>query len=154
MTGLSAALINYNKYLMDDSSRFPFAAYLVVCHMASGMLLTSLLRAVVPSLFASLEDEDKRSQIGWNYVLKKVLPIAIFFAASLVLSNTAYLYASVAYLQMLKEANVILVYVFSLAVGLELFVWRNVYILVFILFCTALTVKGELNFSLRGTLIQ
>ena len=34
--------------------------------------------------------------------LRSILPIGILFSASLILSNTAYLYLSVAYIQMLK----------------------------------------------------
>ena len=34
--------------------------------------------------------------------LRSILPIGLLFSASLILSNTAYLYLSVAYIQMLK----------------------------------------------------
>jgi len=34
--------------------------------------------------------------------VRSILPIGILFSASLILSNTAYLYLSVAYIQMLK----------------------------------------------------
>ncbi len=34
--------------------------------------------------------------------VRSILPIGLLFSASLILSNTAYLYLSVAYIQMLK----------------------------------------------------
>lgn len=34
--------------------------------------------------------------------IRSILPIGLLFSASLILSNTAYLYLSVAYIQMLK----------------------------------------------------
>merc|ERR1719437_180848 len=54
----------------------------------------------------------------------------------------------------MKEANVIIVYTLSLLCGLEIFRMRNVGVLLFILACTAMTITGELNFSLKGTIIQ
>merc|ERR1719343_1496666 len=55
---------------------------------------------------------------------------------------------------MMKESNVIIVYTFSLVCGLEIFSMRNVGVLLFILACTTMTITGELNFSLKGTLVQ
>ena len=37
---------------------------------------------------------------------RSILPIGLLFSASLILSNTAYLYLSVAYIQMLKVRHI------------------------------------------------
>lgn len=37
--------------------------------------------------------------------LKSILPIGLLFSGSLILSNTAYLYLSVSYIQMLKVSS-------------------------------------------------
>ena len=44
----------------------------------------------------------------------------MFASLSLVAGNEAYRYSSVAFLQMMKEANLILIYIMSLAVALPL----------------------------------
>jgi len=66
----------------------------------------------------------------------------------------AYLYANVAFLQMMKQANVVLVYVASLAVGLEFFRLRNIGVLCFILVGTTMNIVGEIQLSLVGCLLQ
>lgn len=82
------------------------------------------------------------------------LPVAICFAGQLALSNTAYMHSSVAFLQMLKESNIALVYALSLAFSLEKFSGRNVAMLGCILCATTLTIHGELNFNMTGFMIQ
>ena len=45
--------------------------------------------------------------------MRSILPIGLLFSGSLILSNTAYLYLSVAYIQMLKVRNPPLFFFFS-----------------------------------------
>jgi len=47
-------------------------------------------------------DGAKDIHITKDMFVRSILPIGILFSASLILSNTAYLYLSVAYIQMLK----------------------------------------------------
>merc|ERR1719159_760772 len=54
----------------------------------------------------------------------------------------------------MKEANIVLVYFLSLIVMLETFMWRNLGILVLIVFATSLCIHGEMQFSMRGLLLQ
>jgi hypothetical protein len=46
--------------------------------------------------------------------MRSILPIGILFSGSLILSNTAYLYLSVAYIQMLKVRTPFLKFIFAL----------------------------------------
>jgi len=133
--------------------RFPFAVPLVLLHMAFCTVFTAFLYMVRPSMFPSLTDPTIKVTIDRGLILKGFL-IAVFFAGQLILSNTAYLHSSVAFLQMMKEANLVLVYVLSLFAAIERFDWRNVRILVVVAIATALTVHGELNFSWQGFAIQ
>jgi hypothetical protein len=87
-------------------------------------------------------------------MVKNIIPIASLFALQLVLSNSAYLHSTVAFLQMLKEANIVLVYLLSLAVMVETFRWRNLGILVFIVTATTLCIHGEMDFSWAGFALQ
>jgi hypothetical protein len=82
------------------------------------------------------------------------MPIAFVFSVQLVLSNTAYLNSSMAFLQMMKESNLVLVYAFSLVGALETFGWTKVKIIVMMLCATGLTIHGEVNFSMKGFVIQ
>lgn len=149
----SAGMIAFNKYLIHED-RFPFAVALVVLHMGFSSSLTFLLYLVQPSLFPSLTDPARRVVVDRNIMLKGALPVAALFSTQLVLSNTAYLHSSVAFLQMMKEVNIVLVYALSLAFMLERFSMRSCGVLIAIIFATALTIHGEMNFSLRGFCMQ
>lgn len=149
----SAGLIAYNKYLIH-ADRFPYAICLVFFHAVFCSVFAGFLYFVKPSLFPSLTDPAKQVEIDRSLMLKGALPIALLFALQLVLLNTAYLHSTVAFLQMMKEANLVLVYVLSLFAALERFSWRSVGILVFVVFATTLTIHGEVNFSMTGFLLQ
>jgi hypothetical protein len=149
----SAGLIAYNKYLIHED-RFPYAICLVFIHAIFCSACAGMLYLVMPSLFPSLSDPAKKVEVDSSLILNGALPIAVLFAAQLVLTNTAYLHSSVAFLQMMKEANLVLVYVLSLMASLEKFSWRSVGILVFIVFATTMTIHGEVNFSWTGFAIQ
>lgn len=51
--------------------------------------------------------------------MRSILPIGLLFSASLILSNTAYLYLSVAYIQMLKVVTPVSVFLISLLTPLN-----------------------------------
>jgi hypothetical protein len=150
---LSAGLISYNKFLMTED-RFPYAICLVLLHAIFCSTFAFFLYLVKPSLFPSLTDPAKKVTVDADLIFRGAMPIAIFFSAQLVLSNTAYLHSSVAFLQMMKEANLVLVYTFSLIAALEKFSWRSIGILVFVILATTLTIHGEVNFSMTGFIIQ
>eukprot|EP00442_Polarella_glacialis_P036505 CAMPEP_0115072136 /NCGR_PEP_ID=MMETSP0227-20121206/14057_1 /TAXON_ID=89957 /ORGANISM="Polarella glacialis, Strain CCMP 1383" /LENGTH=376 /DNA_ID=CAMNT_0002458839 /DNA_START=85 /DNA_END=1215 /DNA_ORIENTATION=+ len=149
----STCLINYNKIVMQPGN-FPFAVPLVMLHSFCGTMFALILLLVRPSFFPSLTDPDKKVTIDFEYILRSTSPVALCFTASLVLSNTAYQFASVAFLQMLKQGNVILVFGFSLMAGLEVLRLRSVLLICGILAATGLTVKGEMNSSVVGLFVQ
>eukprot|EP00434_Breviolum_minutum_P001715 symbB.v1.2.001522.t2/scaffold83.1/size345278/6 len=66
----------------------------------------------------------------------------------------AYKYLSVAFLQMIKEGNIINIYIMAYFAGLETFSYTQVAILVVMLTATMSCVEGELNFSLIGFIVQ
>jgi drug/metabolite transporter (DMT)-like permease len=122
--------------------------------MSSSFTCNSVLYRIRPSLYPSLTDVENKIDIDQSLVLRILLPIACCFAAQLVLSNVALVHSSIAFLQMMKQMNVVLVYLFSLTLALEEFSWRRVSVLVFIVVATALTIRGELRFSAFGFTIQ
>eukprot|EP00927_Polykrikos_kofoidii_P007071 TRINITY_DN12887_c0_g2_i2.p1 TRINITY_DN12887_c0_g2~~TRINITY_DN12887_c0_g2_i2.p1 ORF type:complete len:414 (-),score=51.66 TRINITY_DN12887_c0_g2_i2:111-1277(-) len=149
----SSGLIAYNKYLIQ-ADRFPFPLPLVLIHSCFCSMSAGILFFVAPWLLPSLTARNNENPIGCRFLLTGIFPIAVLFSVQLVLSNTAYLHLGVAFLQMMKEANLVLVYVLSLAVSLQKFNWITVAILGFVFLATLLTIHGELDFSLRGFLIQ
>lgn len=149
----SAGMIAFNKYLMHEG-RFPYATTMVLIHSGFSAFCALMLFLIKPSLFPSLTDPDQKVSIDRSLILHGALPIAVLFSIQLVLSNTAYLHSSLAFLQMMKESNLVLVYVFSLIAALETFGWNKILLIAMIIFATMLTIHGELNFSWTGFCIQ
>jgi drug/metabolite transporter (DMT)-like permease len=71
-----------------------------------------------------------------------------------VLSNIAYNYCSVALLQIMKEANVIMVFVGSCLAGLKTLTIRNVVNLTCICIFAALAVSGDVHYAVTGLVVQ
>eukprot|EP00929_Paragymnodinium_shiwhaense_P085418 TRINITY_DN45821_c0_g1_i1.p1 TRINITY_DN45821_c0_g1~~TRINITY_DN45821_c0_g1_i1.p1 ORF type:complete len:437 (-),score=97.52 TRINITY_DN45821_c0_g1_i1:72-1382(-) len=145
---LSAVMIETNRWLMQPG-RFPYPFMLTMNHMCCSFVLANLLRAVKPSFFPSLEGLKVTPSFLWRFV-----PIGLPFAASLVCSNWAYKYLSVSFLQIMKQSNIVTIYVLSVIAGLEALRRCNVILLAAILFGASLGVKGELHFVLIGFILQ
>eukprot|EP00929_Paragymnodinium_shiwhaense_P110178 TRINITY_DN7695_c0_g1_i1.p1 TRINITY_DN7695_c0_g1~~TRINITY_DN7695_c0_g1_i1.p1 ORF type:complete len:444 (-),score=121.99 TRINITY_DN7695_c0_g1_i1:36-1367(-) len=150
---LSSALIDFNKYLMSPGN-FPFGTTLVLIHSVTCVLCSAALYAVRPGLFPALTDPEKKVEINSHMLLFGAAPVAVTMCCSLVLSNMAYLWSNVAFLQMMKEANVALVYVMALATGLEQFSVMHSQVLVLLMGATLVSVDGEAEFSFIGCMVQ
>jgi len=144
----------YLNSFMIHKGRFPFAGPLVTLQMMFSSLFGGLLLLCCPALFPSLTDKKDAVSLDRGFVFRRLTPIAICQAASLVLSNEAYRYASIPFLQMLKQSNVFLVYTLSLLAGLEAFGCRQALIILSIVAATTITVSGELRFSIMAFSIQ
>lgn len=149
----STCLIRSNQYLMK-ADHFPYPFVLVIMHCICCSLMALVLRYFQPSLFPALTDPDKKVELSISYYINAILPIALCFSISLVLSNMAYKYCTVAFLQMIKEGNIITVYVMAYFGGLDTFSYTQVGILAVMLVATMSCVQGELNFSFIGFIVQ
>mmetsp|Transcript_137052 Transcript_137052/g.292713 ORF Transcript_137052/g.292713 Transcript_137052/m.292713 type:complete len:426 (-) Transcript_137052:94-1371(-) len=149
----STGLITFNKFLMHND-RFPFAMFLGLVHMSCSFGFNVLLFSLRPSLYPSLTDPGSKVEVDSSLMLRVILPIATCFAGQLVLSNIAFMYSTIAFLQMMKQSNVVLVYLFSLLLALERFSWKCALVLFFVASATALTIHGEMEFSPSGFALQ
>lgn len=151
---ISAALINFNKHLMSKDT-FPYPVYLVMYHSVLTSMFAALAYVCVPSLFPTLsQPAEGGSPVDRRRLAVSAAPIALLFAGQLVLSNTSYMHASVAFLQMMKESNVVWVYLLSVLFAMEVFTWPMAQVLVMLVGATFLSVRGELNFSAIGFTVQ
>lgn len=149
----SASLIRSNQHLMQPAV-FPHPFVLVTMHCFCCSFFSGALLLCKPSLFPALTDPDKMVDITPQYYLREILPIAGCFAVSLVTSNMAYKYCTVAFLQMMKESNIVTIYLMSVAAGIENFSLVQSMILVAMVCATWTCVQGELHFSALGLLLQ
>jgi len=93
---LSSSVIIYNNYLYN-SLNFKYPVFLVTFHLTFAAIGTRVLQRTT-----NLLDGLKNVNVTRDMFVKSILPIGLLFSGSLVLSNTAYLYLSVSYIQMLK----------------------------------------------------
>ena len=133
---------------------FPYPFVLIIMHCIFCSILSLMLFLFSPSLFPALTDPDQRVSLTMRMYVRQILPISTFFAISLVLSNMAYKYSTVAFLQMIKESTIVTIYFMSIMVGIESFSIAQVSILVVMVLATWGCITGEMNFSLIGLLVQ
>ena len=105
----SSSIILFNKYILS-SLHFPYPATLVLIHMLFASACMTAAKLAGWADIPALEFRQWRAQI---------LPVGLCFAVSLALGNAAYLYITVAFVQMLKAATPIAVLLCSFAFGLE-----------------------------------
>ncbi|KAK0452665.1 triose-phosphate transporter family-domain-containing protein [Armillaria borealis] len=141
---LSSSVIIYNNYLYNTLS-FKYPVFLVTWHLTFAAIGTRVLQRTT-----TLVDGAKDVHMSKDMFLKSILPIGLLFSGSLILSNTAYLYLSVSYIQMLKAFT---------AVAILLISWcfriqepnRKLGVIVIMISCgVALASHGELRFNLLG----
>ncbi|OBZ67356.1 hypothetical protein A0H81_12672 [Grifola frondosa] len=162
---LSSSVIIFNNYLYN-SLEFRFPVFLVTWHLTFAAIGTRVLQRTTHLL-----DGVKDVHMSKEMFLRSILPIGLLFSASLILSNTAYLYLSVAYIQMLKVcANLSEMREIKLnsrkaftPVAILLISWtfrikdpnKKLAMIVFMISAgVALASRGELRFNLVGFLTQ
>ena len=96
---LSSSVIMYNNYVYN-TRHFKFPVFLVTWHLGFAALGTRVLQRTT-----SLLDGTKDIHLTRETFVRSILPIGLLFSGSLILSNTAYLYLSVPYIQMLKVCH-------------------------------------------------
>eukprot|EP00392_Amoebophrya_sp_AT5.2_P016822 g17123.t1 len=151
MLALSAGLIAYNKYLIHGA--FPYAIALTAWHMLFCSFFSVALYSVRPDWFPTAQG-IRHGGTSLPEVMLFLGPLALCFGCGVVLSNVAYKYATISFIQMMKELNVVIVYSLSLLVGLEKLHWRLLLILCWIVFASYFSISGEAKFVAMGFVVQ
>lgn len=146
---LSGGLINFNKFLVQKG-RFPHPMALTAIHMFTSLVLTSIVLAVHPSMMPGVEKCKGRVLNLYKYLI----PVGALFAVMLYGSNRAYMYCNVAFLQFMKEANVVFVFVFSAMAGLQTMNRQRLFVIAWVILGASLCVSGELHFVFIGFAVQ
>mmetsp|Transcript_19680 Transcript_19680/g.63969 ORF Transcript_19680/g.63969 Transcript_19680/m.63969 type:complete len:344 (+) Transcript_19680:168-1199(+) len=143
---LSAGVILFNKWILSYMP-FPYPLALTLMHMGFcstlAFILIKVLRVVKPSAEITLE----------KYTTN-IVPVGLLYALSLWLSNSAYIYLSVAFIQMLKALMPVIVYGVGILLKLEVFSGSTLMNMMVITVGVMIASYGELNFVLFGVLVQ
>mmetsp|Transcript_101254 Transcript_101254/g.194063 ORF Transcript_101254/g.194063 Transcript_101254/m.194063 type:complete len:374 (-) Transcript_101254:96-1217(-) len=151
----SAMTISFNKYLMNEK-HFPYALALAMFQMACQTFFSCTLYKAYPHYFPSIHGVEGANKISMDRRLltTALMPISALFALQLLFANGVYQHLSIAFIQMMKMANVVVVYLLSVLVALDKLAVDRAFILLLIVLATSMTVEGERHFSLRGFVLQ
>lgn len=145
---LSSGQIFFNKWVLSSKEiNFPYPLGLTLLHMVFSSVLCFLLTKV----FKIMKVEEGMTP---EIYATSVVPIGAMFAMTLWLGNTAYLYISVAFAQMLKAIMPVAVFVLGVAAGLEVMSCRMLLIMSVISFGVLVASYGEININWVGVVYQ
>ncbi|KAH8970733.1 hypothetical protein BDL97_02G105200 [Sphagnum fallax] len=144
---LSTVVILYNKWVLSTKHYgFPYPITLTMIHMAfSGsvaFILVRVFKVVTP--------------VGMTFKIyvSSVVPISALFASSLWFGNTAYLFISVAFIQMLKSLMPVATFLMAILCGTDKPRCDFFLNMVLVSIGVAISSYGEIHFNLAGTAFQ
>lgn len=144
---LSFTVIVYNKYILDRKMyNWPFPISLTMIHMAFCSSLAYLLVRV----FKVVEPVSMTREL----YIKSVVPIGALYALSLWFSNSAYIYLSVSFIQMLKALMPVAVYSLGILFKKDTFKSDTMLNMVSISLGVAIAAYGEAKFDPWGVFLQ
>jgi hypothetical protein len=149
------AITVFNKWLFNAATGdFPYPVTLVTLHQGFVFLLTQVLRFSAPSMIPAVAEKGFLVGLSPGAFLSTALPPGVLYAASLALGNKAALCLTVSFASMLKAGKPALVFIASVAAGLE--PWDRTSFCLVVLACSgcALVSIGEVDFSVIGFTYQ
>ncbi|KAI8557963.1 hypothetical protein RHMOL_Rhmol04G0051700 [Rhododendron molle] len=145
---LSSGQIFFNKWVLSSKEiNFPYPLGLTLLHMVFSSVLCFVLTKVLKIMKV---EEGMTAEI----YATSVIPIGAMFAMTLWLGNTAYLYISVSFAQMLKAIMPVAVFILGVAAGLEVMSCRMLLIMSLISFGVLVASYGEININWIGVVYQ
>ncbi|EEP82389.1 Cas4p protein [Uncinocarpus reesii 1704] len=144
----SSSVILYNKYLLDEKESI-FPIILTTWHLAFAAFMTQVLARTT-----TLLDGRKKVKMTGRVYLRAIVPIGFFFSLSLICGNVAYLYLSVAFIQMLKATTPVAVLICTWSLGMAPPNMRVLFNVSFIVLGVIIASFGEIHFVLIGFLFQ
>ncbi|KAG8375783.1 hypothetical protein BUALT_Bualt10G0136200 [Buddleja alternifolia] len=144
---LSFTVIVYNKYILDKKLyNWPFPISLTMIHMA---FCSSLAFAAV-RIFKLVEPASLSRQV----YLSSVVPIGALYSLSLWLSNSAYIYLSVSFIQMLKALMPVAVYSIGILLKKDAYKSNTMSNMLAISVGVAIAAYGEAKYDSWGVFLQ
>lgn len=145
---LSFTVIVYNKYILDRKMyNWPYPISLTMIHMGFSTSLAYLLVRV-------FKITEPVTTMSWDFYFKSVVPIGLLYSLSLWLSNSAYIYLSVSFIQMLKALMPVAVYSIGVIFKKESFDGTTMANMLSISVGVGIAAYGEAKFDSWGVILQ
>lgn len=144
---LSSGVILYNKWVLSPKYfKFPFPITLTMIHMG--------FSAVVAFFLVRVFKVVAPVKMTFQIYATCVIPISAFFASSLWFGNTAYLYISVAFIQMLKALMPVATFLMAVICGTDKLRCDLFLDMLLVSVGVVISSYGEINFNTIGTVYQ
>lgn len=144
---LSSGVILYNKWVLSPKYfNFPFPITLTMIHMGFSSLVAFFLIRVF-KIVAPVK-------MTFEIYATCVIPISAFFASSLWFGNTAYLFISVAFIQMLKALMPVATFLMAVICGTDKLRCDIFLNMVLVSVGVVVSSYGEIHFNIVGTVYQ
>ncbi|OAA76281.1 DUF250 domain membrane protein [Akanthomyces lecanii RCEF 1005] len=144
----SSLVILFNKWVLV-TLEFKYPVILTTYHLVFATVVTQVM-----ARYTTMLDSRKAVKMTGRIYLRAVVPIGVFFSASLILSNVAYLYLSVSFIQMLKATTPMAVLLAGWALGVSQPTLKQAANVSVIVFGVIIASFGEIDFVLAGFVIQ
>lgn len=151
---VSTAVVIYNKWVFTRGG-FPYPLALTSMHMMSCFIVFGAIRKFAPQEIRLAIMPDADVETTWSVYLKNFLTISIFYASTLGTGNLAYMFSSVAFVQMMKPLNCIFASMSCFALGMERPTSSHLIIVCIIaLGVSVATSHHDIAFSMAGCVLQ
>ncbi|KAK8941110.1 putative sugar phosphate/phosphate translocator [Platanthera zijinensis] len=145
---LSSGQIFFNKWVLSSKEiNFPYPVALTLLHM----LFSSVFCVILTKVLKIIKVEEGMTSEIYS---TSIIPIGAMFAMTLWLGNSAYLYISVAFAQMLKAVMPVAVFFLGAAAGLEVLSCKMFLIMSVISLGVIVASYGEVTVSWVGVVYQ
>eukprot|EP00669_Euglena_mutabilis_P005104 TRINITY_DN1647_c0_g1_i2.p1 TRINITY_DN1647_c0_g1~~TRINITY_DN1647_c0_g1_i2.p1 ORF type:complete len:373 (+),score=171.61 TRINITY_DN1647_c0_g1_i2:94-1119(+) len=141
----SGAVVLHNKWLMTVF-HFEYPATMTMMHMSFSFCIAFIICKVFKLVALPA--------ITSQQILRAIFPIGACYAIVLVCSNYAYVYLTVAFIQMLKACLPVLVLFVSVAFGVAKFERHLLWSILVISIGVVLVTEGQVDMSLPGLILQ
>ncbi|KAF2088446.1 DMT family organic anion transporter [Saccharata proteae CBS 121410] len=145
---LSSSVIVFNKWILDTAG-FRYPIFLTTWHLTFATIMTQIL-----ARFTGVLDSRKKVPMNGRVYLRAIVPIGLFFSLSLICGNQAYLYLSVAFIQMLKATTPVAVLIATWSLGVAPPNMKTLGNVSLIVVGVVIASFGEIKFNMTGFLYQ
>lgn len=141
----SGAVVLHNKWLMTVF-HFEYPATMTMMHMSFSFCIAFLVCKVFKLVPLPV--------ITTQHWFRAIFPIGACYSVVLVCSNYAYVYLTVAFIQMLKACLPVLVFFVSVAFGVAKFERQLLWTILVISVGVVLVTEGQVDMSIPGLILQ
>jgi hypothetical protein len=149
----SCFVVIFNKWVFT-SGGFPYPLALNAMHMYCCFLAFGAVRKFAPPQIRSTIMPDADVEIPWSMYCKYMTGLSILFAVTLGAGNTAHLFSSVAFIQMMKPLNAIYASFAAFALGVEVPTSSHMIVISTVILGAFVATRSAVDYSMMGIVLQ